>query len=322
MNTKPKTITIVVPAYNEEENIKKMYDELQSIFKTLQSEYFFETIFINDGSQDKTETLLNELSEKDTAIKIINFSRNFGHQIAISAGIDMAEGDAIVIMDCDLQDPPSVLKDMIRRWEEGFDVVYAVRRSRKDTFFKKKTASLFYDLIHSIADLNIPKDTGDFRLLDKKVVLELRKFREKSRFMRGLTCYVGFKQTGVEFDRQERYAGKTHYSLNKMLKLSIDAITAFSYFPLKVAAWLGWGAASLSFAGILYALIRKMLYPQAVVSGWTAIIIAVFFLGGIQLIVMGMIGEYIGRIYTETKNRPLYIIKSTSNLGHPPTINK
>lgn len=272
--------------------------------------YAYELIFINDGSRDDSLEKLVALQKKDNRIAVINFSRNFGHQLAVTAGLDYASGDAIIIMDSDMQDPPKVSFELIKKWEEGFDVVYAQRRTRKDGFFKKLTASLFYRVLQKLADIDIPRNTGDFRLMDRKVVNELNKFRERSRFLRGLVSYVGFKQTAVLFDRDKRHAGKTGYPLKKMLKFATDGILSFSSTPLKFISQFGLFISSLSFLGIIYALLSKFLHPATTVPGWTFIVIAILFMGGIQLMMLGVLGSYIGRIYSESQNRPLYIIDS------------
>jgi dolichol-phosphate mannosyltransferase len=245
---------------------------------------------------------------------LIDFSRNFGHQIAITAGLDHAQGDAVIIMDSDLQDTPETIEEMVKKWKEGYEVVYGKRRTRRDGIFKRSTAFIFYRLLKRFTNIEIPEDTGDFRLMDKKVVVEMKRLREHSRFMRGLTSWVGFKQTSVLFDREERKFGATAYPMSKMLKFAIDGLTAFSYIPLKLAAYLGFTTAFLSVIGIIYALYRKIFHPGEVISGWTFTIICIFFIGSIQLIVLAVIGEYIGRIYTETQQRPLYIVRQKINL--------
>jgi len=303
-------LSLILPIYNEAENITELYRRSKLVLEKIGT---YEIIFINDCSRDNSLSQLKLLSEKDATIKIIDFSRNFGHQIAITAGIDYAEGKAVIIMDSDLQDTPETISEMVIKWKVGFDVVYGKRRTRKDTFFKKITALCFYRILKKFANIEIPEDTGDFRLMDRKVIIEMRKMREHSRFMRGMTSWVGFKQTAVLFDRQKRKFGKTNYPLRKMLKLSMDALTSFSYIPLKLATYLGFTVAVFSLFGIIYAIIRKEFFSNAVVSGWTFLAITILFLGSIQLFVLGIIGEYIGRIYTETQGRPLYVIKERVN---------
>ena len=305
-----KRISFVLPVYNEEQVIDDFYLAITKGVEKIIEDYHIEFIFINDGSSDKTEEKLTLLHKKDKRVSIINFSRNFGHQMAITAGIDFASGDAVIVMDSDLQDPPAVALELISKWEEGFDVVYGVRKTRKDSAFKQLTARLFYKLINMLSEVAIPQNAGDFRLMDKKVVAELRKFRERGRFMRGLVSLVGFRQTGVLFDRPNRYAGETKYPFKKMLKLSIDAVTSFSTVPLTLISRLGFIVSGLSFLGILYALLMKFFFPQVTVSGWTLLIIAIFFIGGVQMIMLGIVGTYIGKIYSEVKGRPLYIVSS------------
>ncbi len=305
-----KLISYVIPFYNEELNIDALHEALIPVFAELSDTYDIEVICVNDGSKDTTYEKLVDLHKKDKRFTVVNFSRNFGHQIAITAGIDMAKGDALVITDADLQDPPKVSLELIRKWEEGYEVVYAQRKTRKDTFFKKLTAHIFYRVLERLASISIPKDTGDFRLIDKKVADTLRQFREKNRFMRGMVSYVGFKQTAVQFDRAERFAGVTQYPLKKMIKLALDGITGFSTVPLKIISQFGFLVSFFSFLGIVYALIMKFFFPNLTVSGWTLLIISVLFIGGVQMVMLGILGTYIGRIYAEVQNRPLYIVSS------------
>lgn len=302
-----KLISYIFPIYNESENISLLYKTVSDLLdKNLQ--YDYEIIFVNDGSRDDSINKLIGIQSSDKRVVILDFSRNFGHQVAVTAGLDYAHGDAVVIMDSDLQDPPSVSFELIKKWEDGFDVVYAQRQSRQDTFFKKLTANLFYRLLQRLADIDIPRNTGDFRLLDQVVVNEIRKFKEHNRFLRGMVSYVGFKQTAVQFDRDKRHAGETGYPLKKMLKFAADGVFSFSTIPLRFIANVGYFIAGLSFLGVLYALFVKVFFPEVTIAGWTFIVISVLFVGGIQLIMLGVLGSYIGRIYTETQNRPLYSI--------------
>lgn len=301
-------LSIVLPIYNEEKNIPELYGRLKNSLKIINKP--FELIFVNDGSKDRSPQLVYELSKKDPCVKLIDLSRNFGHQVAITAGIDFAEGSAVVIIDSDLQDPPEVIPELVKKWREGYEVVYAKRINRKDTLFKKSTAYLFYRIFKKLSPIEMPTDVGDFRLIDRKVVLEVRKLREKSRFMRGLISWVGFKQGEVLFERDERRFGKTNYPLKKMIKFAIDGITSFSYLPLRLTTYLGFVTASLGFALGIYALFIKFIKPEQVVPGWATVIIVMTFLGGIQLLIIGIIGEYIGRIYTESQARPLYVVRS------------
>jgi dolichol-phosphate mannosyltransferase len=268
----------------------------------------WEMICVNDGSSDRSLALLLELRAQDPRVKVLDFSRNFGHQIAITAGADFAEGDAVIVMDADLQDPPEVVSRMIDKWREGYEVVYAVRAVREgETKFKLWTASLFYRLLRGITDVPIPLDAGDFRLMDRRVVLTMRRLREQHRFMRGLSSWVGFRQIGIEYSRAERFAGETHYPLRKMVRLAISAITSFSHVPLQLATYVGFVLASVSLAGIILTIILR-LSGSSFFLGQATTLVSVLFLGGVQLIFLGILGEYLGRIYDEVKNRPLYIV--------------
>ena len=305
-----KLISYIFPAYNEEKSLDAFYEAMNPVLEEASKKYDVEIIFINDGSKDSTLEKLIEFHNKDNRVKVINFSRNFGHQWAITAGLDYARGNAVIIMDADLQDPPKVSLELIEKWEEGFEVVYAQRRTRKDTPFKKFTAHMFYRTLDKLADIRIPKDTGDFRLMDKKVVDVIKQFREQNRFMRGLVSYVGFKQTAVLFDRNERFAGETHYPFKKMVKLALDGITGFSTVPLRLISQFGFFVSLIAFIGIIYAIFVRIFFPEATVHGTTLAIISVLFIGGVQMIMLGILGTYIGRIYSEVQDRPLYIISS------------
>lgn len=304
-----KLVSYVFPIYNESGNIDLLYETIGQLLES-NRKYSYELIFINDGSKDDSLEKLVSLQKHDKRITVINFSRNFGHQIAVTAGLDFANGDAVIVMDSDMQDPPKVSFELIEKWEEGYEVVYAQRRTRKDTFFKKLTADLYYKTLQKLADIDIPRNTGDFRLMDRKVVNEIKKFKEHNRFLRGMVCYVGFKQVALPFDRDERHAGKTGYPLRKMLKFAADGIFSFSTAPLKLIRNIGYVIAGFAFLGILYAIGMKIFEPSTVVSGWTFIIISVLFVGGVQIIMLGVLGSYIGRIYTESQNRPLYMISA------------
>ncbi len=302
----PVTLSIIVPIYNEEQVIPELYRRITGVMEKIGVTW--EMVCINDGSQDRSVQLLLDLRQADPRIKLVDFSRNFGHQIAITAGLDYAEGDAVVIIDADLQDPPEVIGEMLARWREGYEVVYAVRADRKgESFFKLWTANAFYRLLRAITDVNIPLDAGDFRLMDRQVVHTMRTLRENHRFMRGLSSWVGYKQIGVEYKRAERYAGETKYPLRKMLKLTMDAITSFSYVPLRMATWFGFSLAIISLVGILITVGLRLSGNNAF-YGQATTLVAVLLLGGIQLIFLGILGEYLGRIYDEVKQRPLYIV--------------
>jgi dolichol-phosphate mannosyltransferase len=304
--------SIVVPVFNEEEGIIESYKRLKKVLDSLQESY--ELLFVNDGSRDKTAAIINELCEMDKKLKFINFSRNFGHQIAITAGMDFSEGDAIVVIDADLQDPPEVIPKMIEKWKEGYEVVYGKRLERQgETFFKKFTAKLFYRFLKTMTDVEIPVDTGDFRLIDRKVCDALKQVNERNRYVRGLISWLGFKQTGVEFSRDKRFAGETKYPLKKMFKFAFDAITSFSYKPLKLASYAGMILSLFSFA-YLIVVIYLRLFTDITYPGWASTLAVNLFFNGIILIILGIIGEYVGRIYDEAKGRPLYIITNLKNL--------
>ena len=278
------------------------------------NEFDYEIIFVNDGSSDSTEEIVKQYCDKDKHLKLISFSRNFGHQTAISAGMDNAEGDAIIVMDADLQDPPEVVLKLIEKYEEGFDVVYAIRSKRKgESFFKKITAKMFYRFLKNMCEVDIPVDTGDFRLISRQVCDVLKGLTERNRYVRGLVSWVGFKQTGIYYEREERYAGKTKYPLKKMLKLSVDGITSFSTKPLKLTKWIGIFMAAVGFIYAIIVIIQKLVGIQ-MQTGWASTMVTILLIGGIQLIMLGITGEYIARIFDESKNRPLYIIKEKVNM--------
>jgi len=304
--------SIVVPVYNEEEVIHETYRRLTEVMRSTKEAY--ELLFVNDGSKDRTAEIIKEYSEQDPAVVLLDFARNFGHQIAITAGMDYARGEAVVVIDADLQDPPELILEMIEKWKQGFDVVYAKRTKRKgETYFKKQTAAMFYRFLRAMTDIDIPLDTGDFRLLDRKVCNQMNSIQEKNRFVRGLVSWVGFKQTAVEYERDERLAGESKYPLKKMLKLSMDGITSFSYKPLKLASYAGVTLSGIGFIYLLVVLYLK-LFTDSTITGWSSLIVIQLFFSGIILIILGMIGEYIGRIYDETKNRPLYIVREKYQL--------
>ena len=306
MSTQRPRYSIVAPIFNEEEGLREFYRRTSAVMNDLDGAT--ELIFVFDGSRDRSPEIGRELRAQDARIQIISFSRNFGHQVAISAGIDYAEGDAVVIIDSDLQDPPEIIPQLIAKWKEGYQVVYAQREQRKgETFFKLATASIFYRLIRRLASIDIPEDTGDFRLIDRQVVLAMRKMREHHRFMRGLSVWVGFKQTGIQYARQERFAGTTQYPLNKMIRFATDAITGFSYVPLQLATTMGFWVSGLALLAIPIVAVLRIFLGYAFFAGQATTLISVLFLGGVQLIFLGIIGEYLGRIYDEVKSRPLYI---------------
>lgn len=292
--------------YNEEAVIEETYKRLKAVMDGQPETY--ELVFVNDGSRDRTVPIVEGICAADPNVRLVNFSRNFGHQIAISAGMDYAEGDAIVVIDADLQDPPEVILQMIEKWKEGYDVVYGQRLKRKgETIFKKVTALMFYRLLRSMTNVDIPVDTGDFRLIDRKVCDVFRGLKEKNRFVRGLVSWVGFRQTSVEYVREERWAGETKYPLKKMIRFALDGITSFSYKPLKIATYLGFGLSAVSFLYLLVVLYQKLF--MSTTAGWASIVAVNLFFNGIMLMILGVIGEYIGRIYDESKDRPLYIVR-------------
>lgn len=305
--------SVIIPLYNEEEVVKECIKRVTAVCEKLDGKY--EIIFVNDGSSDRTEEIVRKACAQNPSLKLINFSRNFGHQIAITAGMDHAFGDAVIVMDADLQDPPEVIPELIEKFHEGYDVVYAVRSKRKgETFFKKLTSKIFYRFLRYMCSIDIPVDTGDFRLISKKVADVMRTLTEKNRYVRGLVSWVGFKQTAVEYVREERFAGETKYPFKKMLKLSIDGITSFSSKPLTMSKNLGYLTAFAGFVYMVIVLIQKFALNRTV-QGWASLVVLMLIIGGVQLIMLGVIGEYIARIFDESKNRPLYIIDDKINFN-------
>lgn len=301
------TYSIIAPIYNEIENLPELYRRVKEVMDSNGEPWEF--ILVDDGSTDGSTEKIRELAEKDTTIRPVIFARNFGHQVAITAGWDYARGDAIVIIDADLQDPPEVILELTKKWKEGYEVVYAVRGEREgESWFKLWTASLFYRLIYRITDVKIPVDTGDFRLMDRKVVNVLKQMKERHRFPRGMSAWVGFKQIGVTYKRAARVAGVTKYPFRKMLRLALNAITGFSYFPLQVATFFGFVSAGVAILAIPVVVIMRIAGSGAF-FGQATTLIAVLFLGGVQLISLGILGEYVGRLYDEAKGRPLYIVR-------------
>lgn len=309
-----KKVSIVVPMYYEEEVAKECYERLTKVAKSLEG-YTYEILFINDGSKDKTLPILEEIASKDQEVKVISFSRNFGHQCAVTAGIQYVTGDAIVIIDADLQDPPELIPDMLKLWEEGNEVIYGKRKTRQgESKFKLLTAKMFYSTLNALSDVDIPKDTGDFRLVDRKVIDVVNSMPEHNKFLRGLFSWVGFKQKAFEYERKERFAGKTKYPLKKMLKLASDGIISFSTKPLKLLGGLGIIAIVISIAILIYSLLSYIFSWNQLAAGWTSLMVTVTFLGGVQLLSIWIMSEYVGRIYDESKQRPQYIIDKTINI--------
>lgn len=301
------TYSIIAPIYNERDNLPELYRRVSEVMKSTRRNW--ELILVDDGSTDGSTDMILELAKKDRHIRPVIFARNFGHQIAITAGWDYARGEAVVVIDADLQDPPELILEMAKKWEEGYEVVYAVRAEREgESWFKLWTASLFYRLIYRITDVKIPLDTGDFRLMDRKVVDVLKSMRERHRFPRGMSAWVGFRQVGVEYKRAARVAGETKYPFRKMFRLAINAVTSFSYFPLQVATLFGFVSAGFAILAIPVVVYLRASGSQAF-FGQATTLIAVLFLGGVQLISLGILGEYIGRLYDEAKGRPLYIVR-------------
>ncbi len=308
-----KLISVVVPVFNETMVIESFYQHMKDVMDSI-AQISYEIIFIDDGSRDDSYQKMVRLADADANVRIIKFSRNFGHQIAITAGIDNAKGDAVVIIDADLQDPPEVVKEFISKWHEGYDVVYGVREKRDgEGKMKLLTAAVFYRLLKKIIKIEVPVDTGDFRLISRRVVDKLKELRETDRFVRGLVSWVGFRQTGVLYKRDRRFAGNTKYPYSKMLKFALDGITSFSSVPLKLATWLGYFTSFLAFLYLASVFIQKAL--GFTVHGWATIMVGMLFLGGVQLICLGIIGEYIGRIFNATKQRPIYVIEDIYSTG-------
>jgi dolichol-phosphate mannosyltransferase len=302
-------LSIIIPCFNEALVIRETLARIDRVCRSI-PDMDVELICIDDGSSDDTFAILESLAHDDQRLKLIQLSRNFGHQIAVTAGLDMARGDAIVIIDADLQDPPEVIPDMIAKWKEGFDVVYAMRTERPgETYFKTGSARLFYRILRRLSDVSIPVDTGDFRLISRRVAETLATMPERDRYVRGMISWIGFKQTALPYKRSQRLAGESKYTLLRLIQLAMDGILSFSTKPLQISIALGLASAGLAIFGIFYALIMR-LFTNIWVQGWTALIIAVLFMGGIQLITIGILGGYVGRTYMETKRRPLYIVNA------------
>ena len=311
---KKKKVTLVIPMYYEEKVAEECYKRVKENLEKLEN-YNYEIIFINDGSKDKTLEIIEDISKKDKNVKIISFSRNFGHQAAVTAGLQYVTGDAIVIMDADLQDPPELIPDMLKLWEDGNEVIYGKRKSREgESAFKLLTAKMFYKTLNALSDVEIPRDTGDFRLVDRKVVDTINSLPEHNKFLRGLFSWVGYKQIPFEYERKERFAGETKYPLKKMLKLSSDGIISFSTKPLKIVGALGMFSLIVSICLLIYTLVSYFSKSIAISAGWTSMMIVITFFSGIQLMSIWIIAEYVGRIYDETKQRPQYIIDKKINI--------
>lgn len=309
-----KKISVVIPMYYEEEVVNECYIRTKVVLNSL-SNYEHEIIFVNDGSKDKTLEMLEKIASEDKNVKVLSFSRNFGHQPAVTAGLKYVTGDCTLIIDSDMQDPPELLVDMIKLWEQGNDVIYAKRKTRKgESKFKLLTAKMFYRILNGLSDVEIPRDTGDFRLADKKVIDVINSMPEHNKFLRGLFSWVGFKQTPIEYERQERFAGKTKYPLKKMIKLASDGIISFSTKPLRLIGGIGIISIFISIILLIYALVSYIFNLNDLASGWTSMMVAITFFAGVQLVSIWMISEYIARIYDDTKNRPEYIIDKKINI--------
>ena len=301
------TYSIIAPIYNEKDNLPELHRRVTEVMVSTGEPW--ELILVDDGSSDGSMDIIHELSKKDKHVRPVIFARNFGHQVAVTAGLDFSRGDAVIVIDADLQDPPELILEMAKKWKDGNEVVFAVRAEREgESWFKLWTASLFYRIISRITDVKIPLDTGDFRLMDRKVVDVMNQMRERHRFLRGMSAWVGFKQVGVEYKRAARVAGETKYPFRKMFRLAVNAITGFSYLPLQVATYFGFVAAGIAILAIPVVAYMRITGSQAF-FGQASTLIAVLFLGGVQLISLGVLGEYIGRLYDEAKGRPLYIVR-------------
>lgn len=304
-------LSVIIPVFNEQNNIDPLVQRLLPILE----QYKYELIFVNDGSKDNTAEAIKSHAKENKHIKLVTFNRNFGHQMALIAGYQICNGDCVITMDADMQDPPEIIPEMVQRWQEGTEIVYAKRKKREvDSYFKRKTAEWFYSFMNLLADSRIPENVGDFRLLDRKVVDFLKKLPEHSPFLRGLVAWSGYKEGFVYFERAKRHSGTTHYSLPKMINFALDGITSFSAKPLRMASYLGFITSTIGFLGMLYAIIGKLFLPIPFVTGWTGLFVGIMFFGGVQLMTIGIIGEYIGKIYIEVLNRPHYIIKEKVNL--------
>ncbi|HEY4442067.1 MAG TPA: glycosyltransferase family 2 protein [Candidatus Elarobacter sp.] len=310
------TLSVVVPLYNEADNVGELLRRIRSVVAGLSSPpAAWELIAVDDGSRDATLAMLLDEAERDPHLRVLSLSRNFGHQIAATAGLDAAQGDAVVLMDGDLQDPPELIEEFLEKFRDGYDVVYATRRRRAgESRFKLLTASIFYRTIRRLTNVSIPVDTGDFRLMSRRVVIALRNSRERHRFIRGLVSWVGYKQTGIEYDRAERFSGASKYPFSKMLRFAIDGITAFSEIPLRLATWFGFIVSAIAFVVGIFE-IGLRIFTGYNLPGYTSTIFAILFLGGVQLITIGILGEYVGRVYDEIKGRPLYLVAENVGSG-------
>jgi dolichol-phosphate mannosyltransferase len=308
--TRPE-LSVVIPVYNEVENLSALYARLVSVLEGQRLD--FEIIFVDDGSSDGSVESLGKLEQADGRVRVIELARNFGHQVAITAGLDYARGDVIAVMDADLQDPPEVLPSFIAKWREGHDVVYAIREQRKEGWFKRISYTAFYRLLRRVASIDIPLDAGDFCVMDRRVVDLLQSMPERTRFIRGIRSWVGLRQVGLPFERQARHAGESKYSVGRLMILALDGLVSFSFVPLRIITGLGIAVSALSMLMAVFFFVKKLLYGLSP-PGFAALIVSIFFLAGIQLITLGVIGEYVGRIFEETKRRPLYVLRRFSKV--------
>lgn len=321
-----KVLSVVIPTYKSESNLHALTDRLVSVLSSLGNEY--EIIFVNDGSPDNTMVVLGEICSKNSNIKVISMSRNFGQQVAISAGLQYAKGDAVIIMDDDLQDPPEFIPKLVEKWEEGYEVVYAVRKSRQENILKRSFYRLFYKILAKLSNIPIPTDSGDFGLIDKKIVAIINSMPERDRFIRGLRAWVGFKQTGLECDRAARHKGKPSYNFLKIMKLSMDGLLSMSNVPIRISSAIGLMVSGIAFLGFIFTVLQKIItffYPDNPVAVWpgmSTIVLSILFLGGVQLMSIGILGEYIGRIYNDVKQRPPFLVKETIGFDVQATENR
>jgi dolichol-phosphate mannosyltransferase len=313
-------LSIVVPVYNEESNVDELIGRLKDAMAAVDISY--EIVFVNDGSSDRTAELILKEAEQNDSIRLVQFSRNFGHQIAVTAGLDFAQGDAVVVMDADLQDPPDLIPEMVKKWQDGFDVVYAVRKRRDhESWLMTTTRRLYYRLLQRIGDVDVPVDAGDFRLIDRCALDALSHLRENNRYVRGLCAWVGFHQTSVSYERPPRHGGDSKYSVFKLMKLALDGVTGFSNAPLRLVLWTGLAVAGLSFGLAFFAILAKFFKPD-VVEGWSSLVLFFGFLSGIQLTALGIMADYLGRIHNEVKNRPIYVVSDVSGISENPEISE
>jgi dolichol-phosphate mannosyltransferase len=309
-------LSVVLPCYNERENLATLHQRLAPVLEKV-SAGRFEVIFADDGSSDGSGEILDALNARDARFKVLHFSRNFGHQAALSAGLDACSGAAVVLMDCDLQDPPEVIEQFVERWQAGTEVVYGVRRKRKEGLFKRAGYAAFYRSMRLVAQIDVPLDAGDFCLMDRRVVEALKRLPESHRFLRGLRSWVGFRQAGVEYERQGRHAGEPKYTLGKLIRLAVSGYVGFSTIPLRIASWLGLVVAFVGFLVAVWAVVTRILdIPSP--RGWASTIAVMMFLGGIQLLVLGVMGEYLGRVYDEARRRPSYVVARAVGFAAPP----